>query len=292
MQQAGHGSLFDCMAIDKADLCVHPPHHLTHPWPCSAHPLSPHISVGALCSHTCAVQTIHSSQQCQLMDICPSMLCAELKSFGCSRAAGIPSHHSLPPSMIMSPSSMNSRRPSMVASTGFPAWTSMMTRLHEGQVLEAPEFNHSLRPLVVVISDLPGLGQRVHEILEVLISVQLIVKLCTQAQRQHQNTCFSMEDQSSSWKTLLSFFARVTAASVLEYVLLYTEILKPLSAILRARFCVKRLVSMHLLQRQRLTGHSRLACPITAKPHKPMLAILVDCEVLRKDKLCQNRANR
>jgi len=42
-------------------------------------------------------------------------------------------HHSLPPSMMMSPGSINSSSLSMVESTGAPACTSMITRLQQQQ---------------------------------------------------------------------------------------------------------------------------------------------------------------
>ena len=43
-------------------------------------------------------------------------------------------HHSLPPSMMMSPFSMCSNKPLIVASTGAPALTRMMTRLHQAVI--------------------------------------------------------------------------------------------------------------------------------------------------------------
>ena len=43
--------------------------------------------------------------------------------------AGSQAHHSLPPSMMISPASMNCTRPSMVESTGAPAFTRIITRL-------------------------------------------------------------------------------------------------------------------------------------------------------------------
>ena len=60
----------------------------------------------------------------------PMAMYSSLQSFlTCSARRTLFSHHSLPPSMMMSPGSMYSFIALIVASTGLPAFTSMMTRL-------------------------------------------------------------------------------------------------------------------------------------------------------------------
>lgn len=85
---------------------------------------------------------------------------------------------------------------------------------------------------------MPGLGKGVDKVFEVLIAVQLVVELCSSTRSAKRLAAGRWPgERSAGCKTLLSFLALVTAASVLLYVLLYTEMLKPLSAMLRARFC-------------------------------------------------------
>ena len=88
----------------------------------------------------------------------------------------------------------------------------------------------------------PRFFERGNEILQVLIAVQLVTQPCTAQLAGSEMHIDIGQDITHDMQPRYApdFCARATAASVLEYVLLYTEMGKPFSATFSARFCAVR----------------------------------------------------